>query len=194
MPESVYKINDIFLEEELLYINNTVNEFYINIVKNKETEIDARLGRLLIGDLKIKPEIQNKLEKIIKELYNLDLKLSNSGYSEYNSKYGQPNLPPHFDGDHTKLIVNFQLSSNTEWNIGIDLDVYKLEDNSATIFNPNKNVHWRPIKDFKDGEYVKMIFFRFVDIANMEPNIDLRYSIDHEIFKDINSLRDSLSQ
>lgn len=185
----IQKINNLFSDSELKYIHDSI--------ESSNFKEDNSLGRIIIPNLSIKKSplkttnpIIDKVNKIVNNFSNLELSLSSTTYAEYSSKYGQPNLPPHFDADDSKVIVNFQLESNTSWKLGLNLELYSLENNSALIFNPNTNIHWRPIKNFNKDEYVKLIFFRFYYPNNI--NKTLSYSQDHEIFKDINNLRNSL--
>ena len=66
-----------------------------------------------------------------------------------------------------------------------------MEDNSALIFHPNKYVHWRPIKEFLPGESVTMIFFRFKDVSKKNDYSHLDYTVGHEIFKEIDNIRNN---
>lgn len=200
---SVQKIKNIFTQEELNILNNAIsyskipvddNNNYVNYKSNSEgLGICEELGRLQFGGLKDLPQpINDKVINIVKNLLGKKLSLSHAMAVEYSSSYGIPNLPVHYDHDTHDLIINFQLLSNTQWSIGIDLEVYDLEDNSAIIFNGNEHTHWRPHKTFKDKEFIKMIFFRFKDIENPSDYSHLKYSIDDEIFKEMNEFRDSL--
>lgn len=200
---SVQKIKNIFTQEELNILNNAIsyskipvddNNNYVNYKSNSEgVGIHEELGRLQFGGLKDLPQqIKYKLNNMVKNLLSKNLLFSHAVAVEYSSSYGTPNLPVHYDHDTHDLIINFQLLSNTQWSIGIDLEVYDLEDNSAIIFNGNEHTHWRPHKTFKDKEFIKMIFFRFKDIENPSDYSHLKYSIDDEIFKEMNEFRDSL--
>jgi hypothetical protein len=202
---SVYKINDIFSKSELEILHSLTNSIVIPIKEDGSYVYDTENSNSLCTISKSLGRVQatgfakgfehifyEKILEIIKPFTTKDVTLSNVTYVEYNSKYGTPVLPPHFDGDSSDIIVNFQLSSNTVWALGVDLALYELEDNSAMIFNPNKNIHWRPSKEFKDKEYVKLIFFRFQSIDGVIDNSHLRYSLDHEIYKEVNDFRDSL--
>lgn len=153
-----------------------------------------QLGRLHIEDAELPASIIRKLKKLVDnpalEILNPPLCVT------YSSKYGQPHLNPHFDGDFTDYIIDVQLSSNTNWSLGVDLDVYDMADNSAVIFHPNKNVHWRPHKEFKDGEYVQVMFFRFVS-SDSDSLSDYSYLPSHpddEVFAEVRKLRDSLDR
>jgi hypothetical protein len=112
---------------------------------------------------------------------------------EYSSKYGEPSLPPHFDGDSTDLIVNYQLEANTDWPVGVDTRTVRLDDNSALLFNPNTSVHWRPVKKFEEGEYVRMIFFRFIDPVNPTDNSQLKLKQNHAFFDEARKARGTFS-
>jgi hypothetical protein len=200
---SVQKINNIFTKEELDILNNRLNYSaiptdsnfnYANHRLDQEGRgIHDELGRLQFGSLKDLPlSIVDKINKIVENASNKELSMSHAIAVEYSSLYGLPNLPVHYDYDTNDLIINFQLLSNTKWNIGVDLKIYELEDNSALVFNGNEHTHWRPHKTFKDNEFIKMIFFRFADPNNPSDYSHLDYVINHEIFAEINAFRDSL--
>jgi hypothetical protein len=128
------------------------------------------------------------------DLSDRDLTLSKFVlYVEYNNKYGNPDLPPHFDADKNEFIFDYQLESNTSWDLGVNMDVHAMEDNSALVFNPNLNIHWRPVKDFEDGEYVRMVFFRFYNAENPTNYSHMKYTQEHDVFADVISFRTSLA-
>ncbi len=199
---SVYKVNNLFSSPELELFDILINSIVIPINDNgtyiydtdnsqESCTISKSLGRLQ-SSFQTPYKLNKKLLNIAKNISLKELSISTMTYVEYNKKYGLPNLPPHLDGDLSEVIINYQLSSNTSWDIGLDTKIYKIEDNSALVFNPNKNVHWRPHKTFNEDEHVKMIFFRLCSKENIIDNSYLRYSLDHEIFKESNSFRDSL--
>ena len=183
----VSKFSNLFSKEEVDFLFDLVDKSVINN--------DERLGRS-ISTLDQTINFNPMLEKIVKNLNIKNFQVSSVTYVEYNNKYGKPNLPPHYDGDFNELIVNYQLESNTSWDVGVDKETYSTEDNSALVFNPNKHIHWRPIKNFDDGEYLKMLFFRLChrDKSKRNDYSELSLSMDHEVFKEINKLRDSLEE
>lgn len=165
-------------------VDNTTEE-------NRDLQQD--LGRLNYHNVIVPKAITDKLTDIVNGLYDKKLITRNSPLCvDYSAKYGKPDLPPHFDGDTNEIIVDFQLSSNTSWDLGLGIEVYSIEDNSALIFNPNTNIHWRPHKQFEDGEYVRMLFFRFFDPANIVDHSDVSYDRNHPIFDEVKAFRDSL--
>ena len=136
--------------------------------------------------------INSDLQTLIRKKIDIrkDLSLKNMTSVEYSSDYGEPNLPPHFDRDDTEVIINLQILSNTTWGVGVDEEVFYIEDNTAVIFNPNTHIHWRPIKKFGPGEFVQMIFFRFGD--DKLDNSRLPNHPDDEIFAKIHEIRNNL--
>ena len=180
---SINKITNVFSDKEILHIKN-------NLVNNNTIHED--LGRLQYMPMRLNSNINNKVDSIANSFSKVKLGLSSIVCVEYSNKYGKPNLPVHWDHDNTDLIINYQLESTTSWDIGIDLKVYDIEDNSALVFNPNAYTHWRPHKTFKDNEFIKMIFFRFIDIENPSDYSKLDYIIGHEVFNEIEQFRSSL--
>jgi hypothetical protein len=183
----ITRVDNIFSWDELKFLND--------IVPTQENEIDDNLGRVYLGDIKnrLTQQMQDKLYKIVDNITDAPLVMSQALYVEYNGKYGQPNLPPHFDGDTNNLIINMQISGNTHWDIGLNLDIHRLEDNSALVFNGNTEIHWRPYKKFQEGEYVRMLFVRFYNAVKKPDYTHLTNDPNHEVFKEVREYRDSLS-
>ena len=180
--EGIIYITDIFSKEEIEIL-------YENIKANKSESTDeyGRIRYALMSN-SVSQKIFDKLHNVIKKVTDIPLQISNVTYVEYNLLYGKPNLPAHVDRDSTELILNIQLESNTNWDLGLNFKTYSLVDNSALVFNPNKEIHWRVHKEFKDGEYVRMLFVRF---SNQEKPSDYSYlphHPDNEMFKEYKTL------
>ena len=192
-----HKINNIFLDEELDIINAVINNTKIPKEFDNETGTGEfkGLGRLQIGNISagLTDTMFVKINDLARSVSKENLSLAHAAYAEYSNKYGSPGLPPHFDCDNKDLIINFQLDSNTSWDLGVGFDLISLENNSAAIFNANTNIHWRPFKKFNDGEYVKMIFFRFVNLENMSDYSYLSNNPDNEAFAEVKKFRESLT-
>ena len=177
---------NIFSEEEIESLYETI--------KDNEPEIHGELGRIQYNLLlnTIRSKTVDKLNDVVKEVTDLPLQIRSATYVEYNSLYGKPNLPPHLDADTNDLILNIQIESNTDWAIGLNLKAYDIKDNSALVFNPNKEIHWRAHKEFKDGEYVRMLFIRLFNPDNPSDYSHLDLLQDDEMFTDAIAFRDSL--
>jgi hypothetical protein len=183
---TVFKFDNVFTEEELEQIDNAISV-------SDDLTVQDHLGRRRTLGIVFSQEILDKIELLVNSAFGSNLTILPSyRCAEYNNEYGNPNLPPHFDGDNADIFFGFQLSSNTDWDIGVDLNTYSLSNNSAIAFNANECIHWRPRKKFEDGEYVKMIFVRLWDYQNPSDYSHKAYGPNHEVFKDVRKLRDSL--
>lgn len=184
----MHKFTNIFTQEELSFF---INEY--NNAPKEDLHVDEILGRVLVHNLIFPQEIMQKVLDLANSISDIELETGNGAMlTTYSNKYGKPNLPPHFDGDTTDLIINFQLDSNTSWDLGLDMSLHTLEDNSALAFNPNENVHWRPHKEFLDGEYVTMVFFRFRNAIQESDYSHKAYTKRHPIFNEVRAFRDSI--
>lgn len=201
------KIKNVFLNSEIDFFNNIINHIsapklhdgsYMYDTENPSSNINISkyLGRLQASDcfMPIPQEIYKKLYDISSVFFDSPHDMSGIVYVEYNNLYGEPNLPPHFDEDRNDLIINYQLSSNTSWDVGVGLKNYQLEDNTALLFNGNKNIHWRPKKIFNDGEYVRMLFFRFCKREDPSVYPVISDKIKNEMFLEIYKFMDTIKQ
>ncbi len=197
---SILLINDIFSKTQLKYLHNitkagNLSVFNGKIPTNRKGDgVDIGLGRTQIGDISqfLTKSIKDKLIEIASDILKHEVALDHALCAKYSNEYGIPSLPPHFDGDKNDLIINFQLSSNTSWDLGLNLDVYHIKDNSAAVFNGNTNIHWRPEKVFNDGEYLQMIFFRFYKVNNRSDYSYMDIGQGDPIFIKTKEFRDSL--
>jgi len=193
------KVDNLFSQSEIDKFHSMTDSIRIPLnedgswvyEENTGFSISKELGRIQLTITELDSEFVIKLTNIVNSTLGTNYSMSGATYVEYSSEYGTPDLPPHFDGDSTDLMVNYQFVSNTSWAIGLDNDTYELQDNSALLFNPNKSIHWRTKKVFRDKEFVKMIFFRFLDLNNIKDNSHLRYSLDNDILKEANKVRNS---
>ena len=169
------KINNVFSDEELSLLAISVK----NSSKDHNPEYGRELGKISSNT----DFIHNKVCSIANTMFDTELSVSSVASCTYSNEFGIPNLPPHFDNTEQGHIMNFQLDSNTSWDIGLNLDTYPMEDNSALLFNANEVAHWRPHKTFNPGEYVTMIFFRFRETNESKSNIVYNQNIIDEIYK-----------
>lgn len=173
-------INSVFSDEEILLIEETIKDQVgsrelVNwddqtdgehVHKSDIVKIQSTLGRFGAEGVILPETINNKVLELVNEgLINNNYKLTNQGvfYAEYNPKYGTPDLTPHYDSGTCTLILDYQLSSNTDWPIGIDDRLYQLSDNDGVLLKPLDYLHYRPVRSWNDGEFVRMIFFNFIN-------------------------------
>ena len=123
--------------------------------------IDPDLGRLLIEHLPLSFNIINEISKNFIDILN-GYKYVNTMYCKYSSEYGRPQLQNHLDkGKFETICIDYQLDSNTDWDLTIENKTYTLKNNDAVSFHTKKQLHGRSIKNFNPGEYVTMLFIYF---------------------------------
>jgi hypothetical protein len=162
-------ISNIFTQSEIEDIYSAVDAV------SEKTQVQEFLGRIRIdyeadSIHKLPDSIKNKVSSIAKQISDIH-SLFYFTYVEYNNSYGMPKLGPHKDETSFSLTINCQLESNTEWDLYVEGIPYKLEDNSALIMNVRDQDHWRPEKSFKEGEFIRMLFFHFNDPNDEELNV-----------------------
>jgi len=126
---------------------------YITFMSRELTEFD------------IPKECEDVMDGHIKPLYPDDLKLAHWNYINYDLKYGNgvyaPSLPPHIDSTETILTFNYILDGNIDWDIYIDNKKYSVGNGDAVIFSALNQVHWRPKRKWKKGEFLKVLTFDY---------------------------------
>jgi hypothetical protein len=162
-------INNFFNEKEIKDIGLAIESVL------EKTEIQNFLGRSRVDyDSEIienLPEsIKEKMKKIA-EQFGTNHNLKYFTFVEYNNKYGRPNLGPHKDQNSFNLSVLYQMDSNISWDLYVEGVGYKLQDNAALLANVRDQDHWRPERDFKKDEYLKMLFFHFRDEDDQRLNV-----------------------
>lgn len=177
----MYKINNVFTQEQLSELKDIVYNC-------KDTEIQEHMGRINIYGFDISPSMRERLLSLV----GSGVAYTTAKAVIYDSKYGKPNLVPHYDGDSTDIIVDFQLEANTRWDLAIETQVYQLEDNTALVMRPSEVIHWRPRKEFKAGEYVTMVFFRFQNPSNIQDYAHMSLERNDPIFNEAKAVRDSI--
>ena len=85
-------------------------------------------------------------------------------------------------------------TGETFLDIGLNKNIYSLSDNTAVLFHPNKNIHWRPKIAFNDNDYVKMLFIRLKKKKDQENYNYLPMNITDKIYREANGVRDKLAK
>lgn len=185
----ILELDNLLTEEELLAVKQIITSLPASSFIDQ-----PGLGRTVTNEWRLPQSIHDRLIDLVSSTLGKKVMMPNPVWSEYSATYGQPNLPPHFDGDFNDFIINFQLESspNTVWPAGVNLELYTLKDNSAVAFNPNTNAHWRPHRTFKDGEYIQMIFIRFFDPVDTADYSHLPSHPNDPIFAEVFAFRESL--
>jgi hypothetical protein len=131
---------------------------------------DKILGRVMMKQLEIPLEILKKVEQKVNDVFNNSYELIHTvSYFEYDKKYGNPKLAVHKDAteDYVSMHADYQLDSNVDWPINVEGTDISVANNEIIIFDGYTQNHSRPVKKFNDGEFVKMLLFRFKKVNNV---------------------------
>ena len=116
---------------------------------------NTSLGKITF-DIELPTNIKEKISNTAKEM-GINGKFFRAAYCEYSPKWGKPRLVSHKDPIDL-LIIDYQLDGTTTWDLVIDDKTYTLKNNDALAFFPARQQHGRPQKDFKNYEYVAVLF------------------------------------
>jgi len=130
----------------------------------------VHMSRLLI-EFNCPPEIEAVMDSYAKPIHKDPIRLTHYNYIDYNIKYGEgkhaPALPPHLDADENLVTFNYCLDQNIEdWEVWVEDKPYNLKKGDAIIFSAVNQVHWRPKRKWKDGEFVEIVSFDYCPITN----------------------------
>jgi hypothetical protein len=169
-------IKNFFSNDEVNIIKDTINNAIESSVPvyfdNQESHniytneqyIYSNQGRKDIYRIKFPDHIVDKLINEINRITKKDFFLYSVQYTEYVGDLNEnPSLGIHSDNGIAEYTLDYQLESNTNWAVGIDDNVYEIEDNDILLLKSITTLHYRPVKKFKKNDYIKMILFRFVE-------------------------------
>lgn len=135
---------------------------------SQESRLDPRImthmSRLIIEFL-CPQKIESIMDDYCKPIYKDEIKLAHYSYIDYSLKYGdgkyEPSLPPHIDSANTLVTFNYMLGGNIDWEIYIDNKPYNLKTGDAIIFSAVNQVHWRPRREWKEGDFLEIVTFDY---------------------------------
>ena len=168
-------IADILTHDEIQEILSIVNQekqsrpyTYLEAAQEgaeykKDVKVYSKIGRLDIEKLELPDSILDKFDNlpVFDGSERSRMNRAEVLYAEYSGKYGKSELRPHYDGGNSTYLIDYQIASNTSWAIGVEDNAYEIKDNHALVLAPVTQIHWRPVRDFTEDQYVAMLFFRF---------------------------------
>ena len=186
--DNLFNDNDIKQLRDLIEENRKIESFIIGDrvedgyirqsepISRYQPKIAKNMSRMLIEFDMPKP-LENKLDKIAKPIHKRDIALCHYNYIDYNLKYGygdnSPALPPHLDADENLITVNFCLDTNIDWDLYVSdaqnsskFNRYTLKAGQTIVFSAVNQIHWRPKRKFKDGEFCEIISMDYCPTTN----------------------------
>jgi hypothetical protein len=172
-PEQDKKIRDIIEENRKLepfIIGDRIEDGYIRMSEFRsrfQPKIAKNMSRTLI-EFDMPEDCEKRLDEIAKPLYNGDIALCHWNYIDYNINYGygdnSPALPPHLDADENLVTINYCPDTNIEWDLYVsnwndtsNFTKYSLSGGQTIVFSAVNQIHWRPKRKFKEGEFCEII-------------------------------------
>jgi hypothetical protein len=116
-------------------------------------------------------DIELTMDGYVKSLYKEDIRLTHYNYIDYSLRYSDgktaPSLPPHIDADENLITFNYQIGGNVDdWQVWIDNKPYDLKNGDAIIFSAVNQVHWRPKRNWRHGEFLEIVSFDYSPTTN----------------------------
>lgn len=164
---------------EPFVIGDTIQDGYIRTSEFRsryQPKIAKNMSRTLI-EFDMPENLEAKLDTIAKNCYSKDIALCHWNYIDYNIKYGyghnSPALPPHLDADENLVTINYCLDTNIEWDLYVSdlwdsnkFKKYSLKAGETLVFSAVNQIHWRPKRKFKDGEFCEIISMDYCPTTN----------------------------
>ncbi len=169
-------IENFFSEEELALLMQPINKGLENkpvkqyhgevseegVFDRYRPKLSTYMSRLIL-EFDIPEPIQEKLDKVAHPIHKDAMTLTHWNYLDYDLKYSEgkvdPELRPHIDADENLVTLNYCLDANIDWPVYVDGVAYHLKPNDMLVFSAVNQIHWRPKRNFKEGEFVKIISF-----------------------------------
>lgn len=151
-----------------------------------DPRIMTHMSRMVI-EFECPQYIEDIMDSYVLPVYKEPIKLGHYSYLDYNMKYGDgryfPSLPPHIDAANTLVTFNYCLDTNIEWDIYVDNVAYDLKAGDALVFSAINQVHWRPKREWKPGDFCEILTFDYSPLddwrftTGLDP-LDQRYHKD----------------
>jgi hypothetical protein len=129
-----------------------------------DPRIMTHMSRMVL-EFECTKEAEAVMDSYVLPMYKEEIKLGHYSYLDYNLKYGEneyfPSLPPHIDAANTLVTFNYCLDTNIDWEIYVDNVSYDLKKGDALIFSAVNQVHWRPKREWAEGDFCEIISFDY---------------------------------
>jgi len=142
-------------------------EEFVSTTSRFDPRVITHMSRLIL-EFECPKSVEAVMDSHAIPVHKDEIKLAHYNYIDYNPKYGDgryvPSLPPHIDSTENLVTFNYQLDGNIEWDLYIDGKPYQLKNGDAMIFTAVNQVHWRPKREWKDGDFLEIVTFDYSPI------------------------------
>lgn len=173
-------VKDVFTNDEIYQIWKSVDAS----TRSAFIETHCQLNKYI----DLPDHITNKFISYAKSITgNENLELTEYCYARYqNTELGgkryRPSLYPHYDETfkEERFTFDYQLDSNIDWDIVVEDKTLSLKNNQAGTFSGTHQIHWRTPIEFRDDQYVEMIFCHFTDPTSKIKEKEIAEKIDQK--------------
>jgi hypothetical protein len=152
------RYGNIFTQDEIDLIYNTID------LNSSERTTQVKIYGQKVWFVDLPQKIKNRVTEQMKIIHNENLKLEEISFARYSKEYSEiPALTPHYDNmfTHPRVTLDVQLRGNIDWPIVVEDYAMTLGDNMAAAFSGTHQIHWRKPIEFKDEDFVEMLFCHF---------------------------------
>lgn len=139
-------------------------EEFVSTTSRLDPRIMTHMSRMVV-EFDCPDSIETVMNSYCKPIHKDEVNLAHYSYIDYNLKYGdgrfEPSLPPHIDSNENLVTFNYQLGGNIDWQIYIDNKPYDLRTGDAIIFTAVNQIHWRPKREWKAGDFLEIVTFDY---------------------------------
>lgn len=164
-----YIIKNVFTQEQIAVLSGIIN--------SSVRVIDKAYGRYLSAiavpneerrddsPIIFPDEIHERLYELAADNFSKTAKQSYIRSAKYSGFLNPPpNLLAHLDDNACSYTIDYQLSSNVDWQIHVNGEAFNLKDNWAVVYDGENDLHWRESFPSRNPmSFVHMIFFHFVE-------------------------------
>jgi hypothetical protein len=147
-----------------------IKDIYVEIEKAQENQtMTLQHYRQKAYFVELPKHVVDKISLFVQNIYPEKIKLTEISFATYRKVDGpDPILSPHFDStfEEPRFTFDLQLKSNISWPIVVEGKAYVLNDNEALVFSGTSQIHWRTPRDFKDDDFIDMVFCHFSLVDN----------------------------
>jgi hypothetical protein len=161
-------IDNVLSDEDYSYVYDCVNNSFPEEIKPDLPPDNRQHPEYLnVPDLGyfayikgFKPEFYDAVREATEKATGLSLLRPQIHFARYTNKTGsKPLLRPHNDNQliNPSITLSIQLDSTLDWELCAYDTCDTLAKNQAMVFSGSHQIHWRPVKDFNDDDYLDIM-------------------------------------
>lgn len=159
-------VENVFTQEEIQQVYQSLQ----NNSGNAFVKVHSQANTFIQLPQNIIDKVTNYAKEIVGHDNLVLTEYCHARYANVTSNCGRfhykPALFPHYDETFSepRFTFDYQLQANIEWPIIAEPNTeLTLKNNQAATFSGTHQIHWRKPTEFKDDQFVEMLFFHFSD-------------------------------